>query len=127
SATALSFVRTVEKHGGTVCHRGACYNTTRIYYLPENHSISLKIYNSTNFAPTREILAQSGKEVVTVKYGGYVEKRTMIYYLKIGKTSVEVLGLYLTVEYAVVKAGAEAGLKELGKEFLKRVLDWLVG
>ncbi|WP_258083407.1 hypothetical protein [Thermococcus thermotolerans] len=127
SATALSFVRTVEESGGTVCQRGVCYNSTRIYYLPENHTISLKIYKAINFMPTTEALTQSEKEVITVKYDGYVEKKTMIYYFKIGKTSAEVLGLYLTVEYAAVKAGAEAGLKELGKEFLKKVLDWLVG
>ncbi|ASJ13470.1 hypothetical protein [Thermococcus thioreducens] len=72
--------------------------------------------------PTTEVLTQSEKEVITVKYDGYMEKKTMIYYFKIGKTSAEVLGLYLTVEYAAVKAGAEAGLKELGKEFLKKVL-----
>ncbi|NJE30847.1 hypothetical protein E3E38_07310 [Thermococcus sp. 18S1] len=80
-----------------------------------------------NFIPTTEALTQSEKEFITVKYDGYVEKKTMIYYFEIGKTSADVLELYLTVEYAAVKAGAETGLKELGKEFLKKVLDWLVG
>ena len=123
SATALSFVHSVEESGGTVCQRRVCYNTTRIQFLPKNHTISLKIYKAMNFIPTTEALTQSEKEVITVKYDRYVEKRAMIYYLKIGKTSAEVIGLYITIEYAVIKAGAEAGLKELGKEFLRRALD----
>ncbi|WP_167889384.1 hypothetical protein, partial [Thermococcus sp. MV5] len=72
SATALSFVRTVEESGGTVCRRGVCYNSTRIYHLPKNHTISLKIYKAINFMPTTEALTQSEKEVITVKYDGYV-------------------------------------------------------
>ncbi|WP_456368082.1 hypothetical protein [Thermococcus sp.] len=60
-----------------------------------------------------------------MKYDGYVEKKMGIYYLKIGKTAVEVLGIYATLEYAIAKGGAEAGLKEVGKEVLMRILDWI--
>lgn len=49
SATALVFVCSVEKQGGTVCKRGVCYNTTVIYFLPENPTISLRIYRAINF------------------------------------------------------------------------------
>ena len=47
-----------------------------------------------------------------------------VYHLKVGKTAVEVLGIYATLEYAIAKGGAEAGLKEVGKEVLMRILDW---
>ncbi|GAB6101716.1 hypothetical protein JCM16138_09390 [Thermococcus atlanticus] len=91
SATALSFVRTVEKHGGTVCHRGACYNTTRIYYLPENHSISLRIYKAEHRAPTTRVLTQTTKETITVKDDNYILKRTIIIYKEIGKRTVPIV------------------------------------
>jgi hypothetical protein len=74
SATALGFVRTVEESGETVCQRRVCYNSIRTRYLPENHTISLKIYKAMNFMPTTEVLTQTKKEVITVKYDGYVEK-----------------------------------------------------
>ncbi|WP_297092050.1 hypothetical protein [Thermococcus sp.] len=74
SATALSFVHSVEESGGTVCQRRVCYNTTRIQFLPKNHTISLRIYKAIDFIPT-ETLTQSEKEVITVKYDGYVKKK----------------------------------------------------
>ena len=98
----------------------------RIHFLPENHTISLRIYRAMNFMPTNEVLTQTEGKIVTVKYDGYVEKRMGIYYLKVGKTVVEVLGIYTTLEYAIAKGGAEAGLKELGKEVLRRILGWIV-
>lgn len=75
--------------------------------------------------PTNEVLTHTEGKIVTVKYDGYVEKKMGIYYLKIGKTAVEVLGIYATLEYAIAKGGAEAGLKEVGKEVLMGILDWI--
>ena len=75
SATALSFVRTVEERGNTTCQRHVCYTPIITHYLPEDHTIGLRIYKAMNYMPTTEILAQSKDAVVTVKYDGYVGKR----------------------------------------------------
>ena len=100
SATALSFVRTVEESSGTVCQRGVCYNSTRIYYLPKNHMISLRLYKAMNFVPTTEVLIQSEKEVITVKYDGYVEKEYTKYLVSVSMfaiTSLSGTGLAIAV------------------------------
>ncbi len=75
SATAVSFVRSVEERGETVCQRGVCYNTTRVHFFPKNHTISLKIYKAKNFLSTKELLAKSTGINITVKYDNYVEKQ----------------------------------------------------
>ena len=75
SATVLSFVKTVEERGNTTCRRGVCYTPIITSYLPEDHTIGLRIYKAINYMPTTEMLAQSMDIVVTVKYDGYVEKK----------------------------------------------------
>ncbi|AIF69872.1 hypothetical protein PAP_07410 [Palaeococcus pacificus DY20341] len=117
SATALSFVRTVEESGRAVCQRGVCYNSTRIYHLPKNHTISLKIYKAINFMPTTEALTQSEKEVITVKYDEYVEKRTVLFYLYVARTSAEVITGFMAIEMEITKNGAKIAVKKLSKKY----------
>ena len=75
AATAMSFVKTVEERGNTTCRRGVCYTPILTRYLPEDHTIGLRIYKAIDYMPTTEMLTQSEDITVTVKYDGYVGKK----------------------------------------------------
>lgn len=79
SATALNFVQEVQEYEGVKCERNVCYNITKIYYLPKEHTIGIAVYKAENGVPTNQVLARIRGETIIVEYDEYVEKKATIY------------------------------------------------
>lgn len=70
SATALNFVQEVQEYEGVKCERNVCYNITKIYYLPKEHTIGVVVYKAENGVPTNQVLARITGETIKVEYDG---------------------------------------------------------
>ncbi len=125
AATAISFVKTIEERGNTTCRRGVCYTPIITHYLPEDHTIGLRIYKAITYMSTTEMLAQSEDIIVTVKYDGYVGKKWAEYAIveptfTLGTmygvsyfTSVILANMVITESGQVVLSGSIGGLMSI--------------
>ncbi|WP_461862997.1 hypothetical protein [Thermococcus sp.] len=128
-ADALSFVKTVEKTQ-EVCQRRTCYTQVITHYLPENHSISLRVYKAQNFLPTEEILAESIGITITVKNDNYIEKQYGKYIIVNVATPV-ITSAFTEVAVVYIFGSSAEGVGFIGGAFIGDLVskgwDWIWG
>ncbi|WP_324735151.1 hypothetical protein VFC49_08295 [Thermococcus sp. SY098] len=125
SATALNFVQEVQEYEGVKCERNVCYNITKIYYLPKEHTIGIAVYKAENGVPTNQVLARITGETITVKDDNYFVKKGLLLYKEIGKQIVPFILGYVGILRVSENEENKEVLKYIGEKLKDILLEWI--